>query len=795
LVAEPFLEAQLVAQLRRARWDGRSLVLSGWAYAVGVPDDSVELSLVACRSGTDEELDLVVQRVRAEEVNTLSTDGSQDHSASAFSATVDGAELVRRLGSGVREATWTVEVRLDGAGGRLHGPFSGRYRWGSAGQLSAEGVADSLVVPGWTEAAGLSLVVARRAARSKAVSVDAGTAYVDVAVDPSFPAAGALLRSDGRPDLELPSEHVSPALARVEIDLEQVAAAARPTGAAAKPSRVTYYLLLTDSGGATRHVHWSGPNGRGRTMPSPTVPNVSLRYGPKGVLRIDYASHLLEVDDAVVSGGGAPAVTVTGRYAGFALDPGSLRLQGSRTAVDATDLTLGDGTFRATWPLLQQARWTDRATALPPGGYRLLTPELPAQVSPRLAEDLYRREPLEQLRLRVECDPQGRFYLNCGPPLADTEAGPYHQQRLRHRHRAAVVPLLDAVYLESFYGRAANDNTRAIFEELRLRRPDLPCYWAVADRSVEVPDGTVPLLMFSEEWWRVFAGVRRVVTNVWLSGEYEHRPHQRVLQAWHGTPLKTLGRDRIGAYDKPGYVEQMLEEVSMWDQLIVPNRHTAEVFRSAYGFDHELLEIGYPRNDVLTRPPATDELARLRARIGVPEHQRVVLYVPTWREDDRGLFRGLDFARLAAALGDGYRLLVRGHVNTYQYDRDLDVAGVLDVTAYPELAELYLVADVLVTDYSSAMFDFSVTGKPMVFFVPDLDRYTGELRGTYFSLPDRAPGPVVRTTDEVVDAVRDLDGLRGRYQERYLAWQQEFNAWERGDAAARAVDHLLADDR
>jgi CDP-glycerol glycerophosphotransferase (TagB/SpsB family) len=348
------------------------------------------------------------------------------------------------------------------------------------------------------------------------------------------------------------------------------------------------------------------------------------------------------------------------------------------------------------------------------------------------------------------------------------------------------------VYLESYYGRAANDNPRAIFEQLRVRRPDLPCYWAVEDCSVEIPAGTTPLLMFSEEWWRVFSNVRLVVTNVWLSGDYAHRPHQRVQQAWHGTPLKTLGRDRIGALDQPGYIKKMLREVSMWDQLIVPNRHTADVFRSAYQFENELLEIGYPRNDVLTGPTAPSEMARLRQRLGLEDHQRVVLYLPTWREDTRRLYRGLDFTRVAAALGDDHRLLVRGHVNTYKYDRTIDVSGVLDVTSYPELSELFLVADVLVTDYSSAMFDFSVTGKPMVFFAPDLERYTSELRGTYFSLPERAPGPVVSTSDELVEAIGDLDGLRSRYQERYRSWQQEFNAWERGDAAVRAVDHLLA---
>src|SRR5690606_2189312 len=115
----------------------------------------------------------------------------------------------------------------------------------------------------------------------------------------------------------------------------------------------------------------------------------------------------------------------------------------------------------------------------------------------------------------------------------------------------------------------------------------------------------------------------------------------------------------------------------------------------------------------------------------------------------------LDTAELAAGLGDAYSVLVRQHHRLA--DRTAAPGeGVVDVTRYPDLTDLYLAADVLITDSSSAMFDFAVPGRPILFFTPDLQFYQDELRGSYFHLPDEAPGPLLRETGEVADALHRL---------------------------------------
>ena len=115
------------------------------------------------------------------------------------------------------------------------------------------------------------------------------------------------------------------------------------------------------------------------------------------------------------------------------------------------------------------------------------------------------------------------------------------------------------------------------------------------------------------------------------------------------------------------------------------------------------------------------------------------------------------------------------------------------MTSYPDVSELFLVADALITDYSSVMFDFSVTGKPILFFTPDLERYREVLRGFYFDLIAVAPGPVVRSADELVALVRGLDASRDDYAEKYAAWRARFNPRDDGHAAERVIARVLSE--
>jgi CDP-glycerol glycerophosphotransferase len=179
----------------------------------------------------------------------------------------------------------------------------------------------------------------------------------------------------------------------------------------------------------------------------------------------------------------------------------------------------------------------------------------------------------------------------------------------------------------------------------------------------------------------------------------------------------------------------------------------------------------------------------------------VVLYAPTYRDRlttrtfAARRFDELDLDVLARTLGDGFTILVRGHNNNQrELDRVTGVARVVDVTDYPEINDLTLAADVAVLDYSSLRFDWAITGKPMVFFVPDLEEYFA-LREPLFPFEGTAPGPWATTTAEVAAALADLDVVRTRYAADIAAFNARFNALNDGHASERVYDAFFGGDR
>ncbi len=339
------------------------------------------------------------------------------------------------------------------------------------------------------------------------------------------------------------------------------------------------------------------------------------------------------------------------------------------------------------------------------------------------------------------------------------------------------------VLFESYYGRNASCNPRAIDGEIARRCPDARRLWAVADEAVVVPVGAEAVVEGSPAWVRARDEARLLVINDWIRDRWRPRRGQFVLQTWHGTPLKriALGRGRIDVRAAAAVVRQS----TRWSAMLAQSPTAARVLRRAYAVRGPMWTTGYPRNDILVHGSADG----IRAALGV-EGRRVVLYAPTWRSQDLASAHLLDSAAVAEALGPEWVVLVRGHARTMVERPPTEAAGVLDVTRYPDVSDLMAVADVLVTDYSSVMFDFSATGRPMVFFVPDLADYERRERGFYWSLADRAPGPLVTTTQDCVAAILADDAER--WADRYASWQRQFNPLDDGRAAARVVDRLVA---
>jgi CDP-glycerol glycerophosphotransferase len=301
--------------------------------------------------------------------------------------------------------------------------------------------------------------------------------------------------------------------------------------------------------------------------------------------------------------------------------------------------------------------------------------------------------------------------------------------------------------------------------------------------------------------WRYLEELGRsglLVSNLQMSKNFVKRRGTTYLQTWHGTPLKRIGRDNDRWKANEAGWAVFAEDVAKWDYLVTQNRFSTEIFRRAFAFEGEILEAGYPRNDVLSAPDAPRRRAAIRAELGIPEGARVVLYAPTWRDtlvDDSGELRfslALDADALLRTLGEGHVLLLRLHYLIASRLADSLGPDVRNVSDHPDIRDLYLAADVLVTDYSSAMFDFAVTGKPIVLFTYDLDEYRDETRGFYFDLEAEAPGPLCATSGEVIAALGDIDAVHGAHAARYERFRARFCPLDDGNAARRILDRVLA---
>ena len=348
----------------------------------------------------------------------------------------------------------------------------------------------------------------------------------------------------------------------------------------------------------------------------------------------------------------------------------------------------------------------------------------------------------------------------------------------------------------SFEGRFS-DNPRAIYETLVEHKAGHSHLWlADAAHLAGFPDGVETVPYGSPQCIEALQECDVLVANTHTDLVWEKRPGAFYLQTWHGTPLKRIHWDVLWA--PPGRLERLQRDVDRWDCLVSPNAASTPLLRRAFHFEGEVLETGYPRNDVLSSPEGEEVRARVRTELGIEDGRTAVLYTPTWRDDvvfpegGKEFALGLDVEGFAAALGDDHVLLLRLHYMLTGRVAAMDHPAVRDVSFHPDVAELYLAADAMVTDYSSTMFDFAVTGKPMVFFTYDLADYRDRQRGFYFDFSPEAPGPLVETDAELIAAIRDLPAVADRYAERYARFSERFCHLEDGRAGRRVADRLSA---
>lgn len=351
------------------------------------------------------------------------------------------------------------------------------------------------------------------------------------------------------------------------------------------------------------------------------------------------------------------------------------------------------------------------------------------------------------------------------------------------------------VLFESFGGKSVSDSPKEIDRELAARYPTLRRFWSVVDHSVRVPEGATPLVVGTDEWMHRLATSSVIINNNNFPHYFRKAEGQIYIQTWHGTPLKKIGNDVPPGNLSLRYRNLMVKEAeSEWDVMLAQSPWAARQLSSAFGYTGPIFHDGYPRNDYLSDVTRMDEARRriFRQR-AIDDGKIIVLYAPTWRDymkDSSGRYSRVDFLGLdevARALGNQYVILYRGHANSVDSVQKPLPDGVIDVSRHSDVNELMAAADMMITDYSSIMFDFAVTGKPIAFMASDLERYRDETRGFYFDFEHEHPGPIFRDADQAISWIRsNAHGVRAN-SEDYVNFISKFAPRDDGNAAKRFV--------
>lgn len=368
------------------------------------------------------------------------------------------------------------------------------------------------------------------------------------------------------------------------------------------------------------------------------------------------------------------------------------------------------------------------------------------------------------------------------------------------------LPKAKKVFIfESFHGKQYSDSPRAIYEYINKNYPEAKLYWSVDKRFVSLfqKHQLNILPRFTLKWLWLMPRAEYWVINSRLPNWIPKPTHTNYLQTWHGTPLKKLALD-LDDIHMPGtnlekYKLNFRQETAKWDYLISPNRYSTEIFERAFAFKGKMIESGYPRNDFLINHANNDETVnKIKEKLGIDYDKKIILYAPTWRDNQyfgRGRYKyssELDLHLLKEELGDDYVVVLRMH---YLVADNLDLTGledfVVDGSKHEDIRELYIIADLLITDYSSVFFDYANLKRPMIFFVYDLEEYRDTLRGFYFDFEQKAPGPLVKTSEQVLAEIKAVDGKEFIPSQIEKEFYEKFCYLEDGEASKRVAEQLL----
>ncbi|MEL7671248.1 MAG: CDP-glycerol glycerophosphotransferase family protein [Methanobacterium sp.] len=367
-----------------------------------------------------------------------------------------------------------------------------------------------------------------------------------------------------------------------------------------------------------------------------------------------------------------------------------------------------------------------------------------------------------------------------------------------------LLPVNNSViFFESSVGRNYSSNPKYVYEEMVKQGLDkkFKCIWSLENTDLEIP-GNAKKIKRAGLFYLYYLAVAKIwACDTRLPAFLVKRPETTYIQLWHGTPLKKLAMDMdiLSMSEKmelSEYKKLFKENTETWDYLISQSDYTTQRFKSCFDFKKEILSTGFPRNDILFKKNDTKSIESIKKKYNIPLNKKVILYAPTWRDDEfhkNGIYKfstQINFDLLKKELGDTHIILVKLH---YLVKDPVDWSNyegfVYKCDHLQDIQELYLISDILVTDYSSVIFDYALLKRPMIIYAYDYQKYKNDLRGFYFNIFEEFPGPVVKNNIDLVDSIKNYDC--NCYSGKYREFLNKFTSFDKGNASSKIVDLIL----
>ena len=366
------------------------------------------------------------------------------------------------------------------------------------------------------------------------------------------------------------------------------------------------------------------------------------------------------------------------------------------------------------------------------------------------------------------------------------------------------------ILFETFNGRTYGCSPKAIYEEMTKMKEfkDYTFVWSFVDpekHEVKENKNLIVIKHGSPDYYKYLSIAKYWIVNSIVEESIEKKEEQIYVQCWHGTPLKRLRCD----IEVDGAVLNTIEEIrkrndidaKRFDYFISPSKFCTEKFISAFnlknlGKEDIIIEEGYPRNDSLFHYTEKD-IKRIKKKWNIPEDKKVIFYLPTFRDNqhESGVGYtynlGIDFDSLKEKFQDEYVILFSPH---YFVAKQVDVSKyegfVINVTENDDINDMYIVSDIIMTDYSSVFFDFANLKRPMLFYMYDLDIYKGKLRDFYLDL-EELPGPIAETQEDLEKNLKNIDKEFKKNKTKYEKFNKKFNYLDDGAAARRVINVIF----